>query len=169
MNGQVAPDRWATLLAEAAGDERIRVIDETWTRERLLALMQTADAYVSLHRSEGFGRTPAEAMLLGKPVIVTDYSGTTDFCRDDNALLVDCRLVAVEHGSYVAAAAGQVWADPSIESAARHMQALFRDRTLGPRVGSSGRRTILEEFSADAVGRLYRDRLVQLGIIDRGE
>jgi glycosyltransferase involved in cell wall biosynthesis len=33
------------------------------------------DCYVSLHRSEGFGLTIAEAMLLGKPVIATRYGG----------------------------------------------------------------------------------------------
>ena len=42
-------------------------------------LIVSCDAYVSLHRSEGFGITMAEAMLLGKPVVATDYSGNIDF------------------------------------------------------------------------------------------
>jgi glycosyltransferase involved in cell wall biosynthesis len=165
MNAEVSYGRWNSLRAEVASDDRILLIDETWTRDRVLALVASCDVYVSLHRSEGFGRGPAEAMLLGKPAIVTDYSGTTDFCRKDNALLVDYELVEVEHGSYVGAD-GQVWADPSIECAARHMRALFEDRTLGRRIGERARRTISEEFSAVAIGRRYRARLEQLGILD---
>jgi glycosyltransferase involved in cell wall biosynthesis len=164
MNAQICANDWRKLIEEAASDERILLIDRTWNRCRVIALLDCCDAYVSLHRSEGFGRGPAEAMLLGKPVIVTDYSGTTDFCRQDNALLVKYSLVAVETGSYVGAA-GQVWADPSIEHAARHMRALFNDRTLGPRIGAKGRKTISEEFSASAIGRHYRARLSDLSVI----
>ena len=37
----------------------------------------------------------AEAMLLGKPVIATRYSGNLDFMDDANSLLVDYQLVPV--------------------------------------------------------------------------
>ena len=164
MNTDVCLAEWQEILAETDSDERITLIDGTWPRDRLLALVQCSDAYVSLHRSEGFGRGPAEAMLLGKPVIVTDYSGTTDFCRPNNALLVDCSLVQVNPQSYVAAA-GQVWGEPSIEQAARHMRSLFEDRELGPRIGAMGQQTISQEFSAVAVGGRYRARLDEAGMI----
>lgn len=164
MNADACKDRWIELLSEARADDRIVLIDATWPRHRVLSLVQTCDAYVSLHRSEGFGRSPAEAMLLGKPVIVTDYSGTADFCRTDNALLVDYSLVAVAGGSYVDAA-GQVWAEPSIECAARHMRVLYENRALGPKIGANGRRTIAQEFNARTVGERYRARLNELDII----
>ncbi len=164
MNGEVCAAEWAALRSEAGSDERITLIEGAWPRDRLLALLECSDAYVSLHRSEGFGRGPAEAMLLGKPVIVTDYSGTTDFCRSNNALLVECSLVEVNPQSYVAAA-GQVWAEPSIDQAARHMRSLFNDRSLGARIGAMGRQTISEEFSAVAIGHRYRARLDEVGMI----
>ena len=41
--------------------------------------MYSVDAYVSLHRSEGFGLTVAESMYLGKPVLSTTRSATTEF------------------------------------------------------------------------------------------
>lgn len=164
MHSEVCAAGWDSLLAEVSQDERIHLIDEVWTRERVLALINCCDAYVSLHRSEGFGRGPAEAMLLGKPVIITDYSGTADFCREDNTLLVNYSLVDVAPDRYVNAA-GQVWAEPSIEHAAEHMQALFHDRMLGPQIGAKGRQTVSEEFSAVTIGRRYRARLQELGMI----
>jgi glycosyltransferase involved in cell wall biosynthesis len=164
MNADVCAAEWRSLAEEAAQDGRITLIDERWPRERLLQLLSRCDCYISLHRSEGFGRSPAEAMLLGKPVIVTDYSGTTDFCRPNNALLVDYDLVEVGAGSYVGAD-GQVWAEPSIDCAAQHMVALFYDRDMGKRIGAAGQQTIISELSARSVGERYRRRLAELGVI----
>ena len=53
--------------------------------------MAAADCYVSLHRSEGFGLTLAEAMALGKPVIATGYSGNLDFMTPETSYLVPWR------------------------------------------------------------------------------
>ncbi len=86
MNAETCANEWGNLKTHAACDSRICIIETTWPRARVLSLVQSCDAYVSLHRSEGFGRGPAEAMLLGKPVIVTDYSGTKDFCRSRQCL-----------------------------------------------------------------------------------
>jgi glycosyltransferase involved in cell wall biosynthesis len=164
MNASVCTTEWDALAAEGAQDDRITLIDERWPRKRLLELLACCDCYVSLHRSEGFGRSPAEAMLLGKPVIATNYSGTTDFCRPDNSLLVDYDLVELAAASYVCGD-GQVWAEPSIDGAARHMAALFYDRDMGKRIGAAGQQTIASEFSARAVGHQYRGRLIELGVI----
>ena len=73
-----------------------RVIDKMMSREDSYALMQASDCYVSLHRSEGFGLTMAEAMLMGKPVIATGYSGNLDFMDSHNSLLVDCKVVRLQ-------------------------------------------------------------------------
>ncbi len=58
----------------------------------MVALLACADAYVSLHRSEGFGLGMAESMYLGKPVIGTAYSGNVDFMTQENSYLVDYRI-----------------------------------------------------------------------------
>ena len=39
----------------------------------MLSLIRASDAYVSLHRSEGFGAGMAEAMMMGKTVIGTNF------------------------------------------------------------------------------------------------
>src|SRR3546814_12429317 len=73
-------------------------------------LLRCCDCFVSLHRSEGFGRGLAEAMYLGKPVIATRYSGNLDFMDERTAYLVDHELVPVQTGEYPFAE-GQHWAD----------------------------------------------------------
>ena len=49
----------------------------------MLALLNSADCYVSPHRSEGLGLGLAESMLLGKPTIATGYSGTVHVTTSD--------------------------------------------------------------------------------------
>ena len=70
----------------------------TLDREVVLGLVDACDAYVSLHRAEGFGRTLAEAMLLGKPVVGTDFSGNTDFLTQDTGYPVKWTRRAVALG-----------------------------------------------------------------------
>ena len=71
---------WHWLQARAAEDSRIVLIAESLPRHDLLALYGCCDVFLSLHRSEGFGRGIAEALLLGVDVIATAYGGNTDFC-----------------------------------------------------------------------------------------
>jgi len=63
----------------AAQDDRIQIVDRTLDRIGIDALMAGCDAFISLHRSEGFGFGAAEALAAGKAVVATDYGGTTDF------------------------------------------------------------------------------------------
>src|SRR5262249_13816363 len=79
LGGDRHPDQHGALPGAAAGDPRIRVIDRHLPKPENDALIAALDCYVSLHRSEGFGLTIAEAMLLGTPVITTAYGGPMDF------------------------------------------------------------------------------------------
>ena len=53
------------------------------------ALYHLATAYVSAHHAEGWGLTLSDAMVFGKPVIATGYSGNLEFMNDRNSFLVD--------------------------------------------------------------------------------
>ncbi len=160
MNANEADARWKALRAEIAGEPRIHVVSETLDRGRWLALLNLCDTYLSLHRSEGFGFGPAEAMLLGKPVILTGYGGVTDFANSDTALIVPHRLVPV--GSHYMFGEGQVWADPDIDRAAEMMRRLVADRDLARRVGEAGAQFIRRHHSPASVGSAYRRRLDEL-------
>ena len=53
-------------------------------------LLEMADIYASPHASEGFGLTIAEAMALGKPVVASNFGGSTDFLNDSCGFPVPC-------------------------------------------------------------------------------
>jgi glycosyltransferase involved in cell wall biosynthesis len=76
---ELYPNLRAAIRDATNGDPRIMLIDEELPREQVLGLIRACDAYVSLHRAEGFGLGMVEAMSFGRIVIGTDYSGCTDF------------------------------------------------------------------------------------------
>ncbi len=165
MDGDRYPDEFRCLTDEAQNDPRIILIDATFTVQEVLGLMKVCDAFVSLHRSEGIGLCLAQSMLLGKPVIATNYSGNTDFTLPDNSCLVEFKLIPVKEGEYPFWE-GQVWADPSVDQAASYMQKLVADKTYCEKVAEAGRSYIKTFHSAEAVGKVYRSRLAELGLLD---
>jgi glycosyltransferase involved in cell wall biosynthesis len=159
---------WRKVLAAAQSDQRIRVIDRILSGSEMAALTELCDCYLSLHRSEGFGLGPAEAMVRGKPVIVTGYSGVTDFCTPSTALLVDYSLVPLEPGTYPYMDAGRTyhWAEPSLEMASKHMRALYESPESGREMGRRARALMREQYSIAALSRRYRSRLSDLGFMN---
>jgi glycosyltransferase involved in cell wall biosynthesis len=113
---------WQPFVLECQKDKRIQLITETLDRPEVLGLINACDAYVSLHRAEGYGRTLAEAMLLGKPVIATNYSGNVDFMRD-GSFPVDYQLLAIEDNDYqwVDQKDECFWADVQLDNAAKQI------------------------------------------------
>ena len=134
------------------------LLTETLSRADIYALEAACDCFVSLHRSEGFGLAIAESMLLGKPVISTDWSATAEFVNADNGCPVRAKLITLEqnHGPY---AKGSTWADPDPVHAAEWMTRLFADRALAPRLGAAAKETITARFAPAVIGARYRRRL----------
>lgn len=165
MNGDGKNPQWVRMMEIIADDPRIHVLNQTMNREDVLALFDACDCFVSLHRSEGFGRGPAEAMYLGKPVIVTNYSGNTDFTRAENSCLVDYKLVSVKPGQYVFDE-GQVWADADVEHAAWHMRRLVGENAFALEIGARGREFIHANYNPVAIGEIYAKRLRVLGLTE---
>lgn len=143
-NGHAAPSLKEALMARTGSNPRVLLMDRFLDYDDHMCLMASCDAYVSLHRSEGFGQGMAEAMLLGKPVIATAYSGNLDFMTHGNSALVQAGRVALGEQDYPHGA-GQHWADPNLDDAAAHMRRVASDprwaRELGQRAHESVRRS----------------------------
>jgi glycosyltransferase involved in cell wall biosynthesis len=149
------------LRAELADCENVFMIDRLLDRDELTSLIGVCDCFVSLHRSEGFGLGPAEAMSLGKPAIITNWSGNTDYMTKDNCLPVDYKLVTLgqDYGPYQA---HQHWAEPDIEQAAHFMKRIVDEPELAKEIGRRGQQTILSEFSPQSVGKIIQARLEEI-------
>jgi glycosyltransferase involved in cell wall biosynthesis len=118
---------YASRLGDAVRSVSGVLLDRYLDRGEFLSLLGASDAFVSLHRSEGFGLVIAEAMLLGKPCIATGYSSNTEFMTPTNSYLVDYRLVELDRdfGPYQR---GSTWADPDLDHAAGLMRRVVTNR-----------------------------------------
>ena len=163
-NSERYPEQLRQLVQTVGDDPAILLIHGAFRRDKITSLMALADAFVSLHRSEGFGRSLAETMLLGKPVIATNYSGNTDFMRPDNSCLVNYSLIPVRTGQYPFSE-GQVWADPDINHAAWHMRRVVQNRPYAELISRKAQQTIAEEYNLSVTGKRYLKRLELLGLV----
>jgi glycosyltransferase involved in cell wall biosynthesis len=129
----------AALLAAAGEDQRIEISFEALDRDAYWRWFGAPDLYVSLHRSEGFGLTLAEAMLAGVPVLATNWSGNADFMTNDNSMPVRYRLTPVLDPQSKYESANDVWADADTDHAAELMRRAFEDRDWAARLALRAR------------------------------
>ena len=141
------------ILCEAAQAPNIRLETRTLPTADSHALTACCDIVLSLHRSEGFGLVPAEAMLLGKPVIATGWSGNMDFMDHNNAALVGHHLIPVVDDRKVYR--DSVWAEPNLTDAVAHLRRLADSaearQALGARARHSARARLTSEPLAEAL------------------
>jgi glycosyltransferase involved in cell wall biosynthesis/SAM-dependent methyltransferase len=146
------------LVAAATEHPDVHLIDRYVSRVARDQLTAACDCYVSLHRSEGFGFTVAEAMALGRPVIATAYSGTLDFTTPQNAYLADYELVPIGPGAGPYPPEGE-WAHPSVQHAAGLMRHVFEHPAEAAERGLRGRADIRAKHSLQVAGKVMTDRL----------
>jgi glycosyltransferase involved in cell wall biosynthesis len=158
MNSNMVSNSERAMREELRDDPDITLIERTFTREATLSLISACDSVVSLHRSEGLGLLVAEAMVLGKPVIATDYSATTELITPSTGWPVDYSLTPVLEGMYPFHE-GQVWADPDIDHAAWQMRRVVEDHAEVERRVAAARALVLREYGIEAVAGRQRARL----------
>jgi len=163
MNTKPKDEAWLRFVKLCAQDSRIHLINTTLNRDEVLGLLETCNAYVSPHRAEGFGRTMAEAMLLGKPVIASNYSGNAFYMDKEFTFPVAYELLDVKAGDYhfVEDADSAQWADPLVSDMGKQMRQALK---------KSGDADFLQEvknyasknFSPIKTGKLVKARLDKL-------
>jgi glycosyltransferase involved in cell wall biosynthesis len=161
INGDREVSELERLRHVAAGRPDIHVVDGYRDAADVRALFGACDAYVSLHRAEGFGLTMAEAMLAGRPVIATGYSGNLEFMDEANSFLVGYEPGVVPEGCGPYPA-GAKWAEPDVEHAAELMRRVVDDPAGAAAVGRRARDDVARFHSAAARAPLVAARLAAL-------
>jgi len=149
------------IKTELRDYSNIYILPQIMDKQEVHDLIACVDVYVSLHRAEGFGLVPAEAMLLGTPVIATAWSSVTEFMNDDVACMVNYTFINIEKdcGPFKR---GNRWADPDISQAAQYMQKLYGDENFCKSLAEKAKIHILQHFSSTKIASLIQDRLSQI-------
>jgi glycosyltransferase involved in cell wall biosynthesis len=157
------PEKIKEAIRKYLSHPNIIFIEKYMQRSELNGLLNIADCYFSMHRSEGFGLPIAESMYLGKPVIATGWSSNMDFMNINNSLPLQYKLIELDrdYGPYTK---GNVWAEPDIDHAAHCLLKVYNDKKLRSKVGSCAADDIRRDYSPSSVGQKIQQRLE---IIDR--
>jgi glycosyltransferase involved in cell wall biosynthesis len=142
------PEDLALIRAAIGAAPNIVLMTQTLPEAELRGLIAASDIILSLHRAEGFGLIPATAMLLGRPVVATGWSGNLDFMTPEASMLVSYKLIPTTdpRGNYDLA--GAKWAEPDIEDAANALRLLAGDEALRAALGAAGQAYARQALSA---------------------
>ncbi len=162
INGQLSRGPFEAVRAAAGGRVDVVTMDGYLPARERDALMSACDCYVSLHRSEGFGLTLAEAMALEKPTIATAYSGNMAFMTPENSFLVPWRPARVPAGCEPYPK-GDCWAEPDLDAAASLMRLVYENPVLAGERGRLARAHVIDRLSPARTAAFIRERLSDIG------
>lgn len=150
------------IIARALADyANIYLISDILPKTAVNSLIECADVFISLHRSEGFGLVPAEAMYLGTPCVATGWSSNTEFMNKEVACMVDYSIVTIDkdYGPYKA---GNRWAEPNIKTAAEYLLELRNNDGYRSDIAIKAKKYIQEKLSLEASARLINKRIKEI-------
>jgi len=112
------------------------------------------DTYVSLSRAEGWGMGAFDAAALGRPILMTGWSGQLDYLGRDHPGLIGGRLEAIDWPgtSYVP---DQRWAVADIADARAKMRYRFEHRHLPDPHARRLSETIANRYAEGVVMRQF--------------
>ncbi|WP_111309986.1 glycosyltransferase family 4 protein [Confluentibacter sediminis] len=158
VGGQQFKSTKKKLHQSISGHDNIKIIDKELDKNSLNHLINDCDCYVSMHHSEGFGLTLAEAMYLGKPTIATNYSGNTEFMDDSNSFLVDYELGMIKNPDSNFSS-NTIWAHPDILSAVDTLKEVYYNADLRKEKAINARLSVREKLSFYSVGAIMKERI----------
>ncbi len=137
-------------LATLAKKYGFTLIGKRYSNREMSGLLQGCNIYASLHRAEGLGLLPLQAMSYGKAVLATGWSGNMSYMTQEANMLVSYslyqnnkklkphftdmvvsdRLIFKEHVEY---------AEPDIQHASTLLESLIMEDELRSEKGMRGR------------------------------
>jgi glycosyltransferase involved in cell wall biosynthesis len=127
-----------SMYASINSDARIHLIQENLPYDDLLSLYASCDVFISLHRSEGLGLVPLEAMRLGKPVVATAWSGNMSYMNYLNSCLVSFEFIGIGDSHFYSKenlGINGFWAEPDVNQAAAWLKKLADDSLFRLQLG----------------------------------
>ncbi|MBN2690112.1 MAG: glycosyltransferase [Gammaproteobacteria bacterium] len=157
-------DKINDLRSKYINNKNVLFFTTMLSANEYMSLINAVDAYVSLHRSEGFGLNIAQAMFLCKPVVVTAYGGNMEFCNLDNSYLVPYTTTKISE-SWNDYRKGFIWAEPDIKSAASLLRHIYTTRDDARLKGINASNYIKEHLNNESVAAAMLSRFYSINRI----
>lgn len=110
---------------------KIFFIPNEFTDKEMAQLYQSCDVLIAPSMADAFNIPVLESLAVGKPVIVTNYSGPLDFVNNTNGWLVDVEKFIPSPGIPEHLYEDTEWAVPSIEDLGKKMRLAYQNKDKG--------------------------------------
>jgi glycosyltransferase involved in cell wall biosynthesis len=126
--------------------DRLCYSGDTISNERMAQFYQSADAYVSPYRAEGFNLPVLEASACGTPVVCTKGGSTDDFVKESFAYFIHSKLRVNLHTKN-----GGVELEPDLDHLIHLMFRIMDDGEWYKQAGVAGANHAAKHFNWDLI------------------
>lgn len=148
-------------------DSSVIYIPMSLSNSQITALYKLVDVYVSPHHAEGWGFAISDAMLLGRTVIATRYSGNLDYMTDDNSFLIPCEERSIEkEDCYGLFDERMQWAYPNQGALRSLLRGVYNESArsiYAPRIGAA--KIDVQRFDRYFVNKLIKKRIDEISML----
>ena len=147
---------------------RVIILTEPMDMMHLRQLYNSCDLYISTERASGWGMPCMEAMAMGKPAAAIAWSGSTEFMREENSLLIKPtgRLVPVDERLAEARPLyrGHRWAEVTENEVRRVLRLAYEHRDVLAQAARQGMQDVREHYSHVRAAERMRDYLLSVTV-----
>lgn len=118
------------------------------TEDEIPLLIKKADCFVSPTLGEGFGIPGMQAMALGVPVVITNYSGCQDYANSETATLIEPRgFIALKEMDKIPQFNSKSWGHIVAEDVAKAMRHVICNKQDVNRKANYGSKFVADNFN----------------------
>jgi len=158
---KTAEQALASARTKTRSDARVSIRAEAWCDAQLEALRRRGNAYVSMHRGEGWCYPLFDAASHGTPVVATAFGGPLEYLTPETSHLVRYDLVPVRQ-PYLYYHPTMRWAQPDRSAAIAALRHIYDNRADACARAGIAAEHIRQTYSPEAIGAAARQQLMQL-------
>ena len=126
--------------------------------------LSRCDCLISPTMGEGFGLPGLQAMAVGTPIIITGWSGCTEYATEETAtLLTPEKFVEIEFLDGIPQFRGCKWAAISVDQIAAKMRYVYEHREEALQKADVGTKLVREKFNYDIIFSKIKESFESLG------
>ena len=129
---------------------KITLVEKDLSKEELRTLYYTSNAFVLPTRGEGWCLPCVEAMSMSLPILVTNFSGVTEYMTKENSYGIEYELNEKKN------------AEPNIFSLMKEMKSIVVNPMEGIKRGRQARLDVVRKYAVDVIAKRVWDRLTVL-------
>ena len=139
----------------------IHIVPHPLPNEFMPLLYQIGNCFVLSSLGEGWGRPHVEAMSMGLPIITTNWSGPTQYIKDEyNGYLINVEgFDTIKSGAF----RGHKWARPNVTHMKELMRFVYENKEYVKEfIGKNAQNDMREKYCIECIGKQLKRKILEI-------